>query len=258
MAIAATILGVLYKLRLRHATNQVRARLLERLHERERIAQDLHDTFFQSIQVLMLRFHTLTKQLPAGSAARGSYENALKQSEQVMIEGRELLIELRSEPSHDTPLHLALWQWIEDLRASTPARLTLDIAGVPRELNAGAGSEATKIAREAVANAIRHAGASHIDVLLAYEESQLRIAVRDDGCGIPAEVLEDGHREGHLGMPGMSTRARQVGARIEIRSNASEGTLVELILPAGSAYPPEKPAGKRTPYFYQFRFRRTP
>jgi signal transduction histidine kinase/ligand-binding sensor domain-containing protein len=246
LAIVATSLGVLYKLRLRHATNQVRARLLERLRERERIAQDLHDTFFQSIQVLMLRFHTLTKQLPPGSPARSSYENALKQSEQVMIEGRELLIELRSEPSHDTPLHLSLKQMIEDLRASTAARLTLEITGPPRELDAAAGSEARKIAREAIANAIRHAGASRIDVLLAFEDSQLRVVVRDDGSGIPAEVLQDGHREGHLGMPGMHGRAQQLGAHIEIRRDGGRGTIVELIVPAALIYLPEDRPGDQT------------
>jgi signal transduction histidine kinase/ligand-binding sensor domain-containing protein len=246
----ASLLSFLYNLRLRHATNQVRVRLLERLRERERIAQDLHDTFFQSIQVLLLRFHTLTKQLPHENPARRSYEDALKQSTQVMIEGRELLRELRSEPSFDTPLYAPFKQMIDDLRPSTSARLTFETNGNPRKLDAAAGSETMKITREALANAIRHAGASCIEVLLAFGDSSLRIVVSDNGVGIPAEFVQHGHRDGHLGMLGMRERASRLGALIEIRRHPGGGTVVELNIPATVIYPTESsPSRQATPFY---------
>jgi signal transduction histidine kinase/ligand-binding sensor domain-containing protein len=247
---AAALLSLLYKLRLRHATNQVRSRLLERLRERERIAQDLHDTFFQSIQLLFLRFHTVTKQLPREYPARRAYEQALEQSEQVMMEGRELLIELRSEPSHGMPLHASLKQMVEDLRPSTTARITLHTEGSPRELDAAAGKEVRNIARESLANAIQHAGASSIQVLVCCGQAELRLVVSDDGRGIPAAILERGHRDGHLGLPGLRARARQLGARVEIRNAAAGGAVVELIVPAVSIYPKEPPPHSESPYAY--------
>jgi signal transduction histidine kinase/ligand-binding sensor domain-containing protein len=249
-AMTATFLSLLHKLRLRHATNRVRDRLLERLREREGIAQNLHDTFFQSIQVLLLRFHTLTKQLPQGDPARRSYESALKQSEQVMMEGRELLLELRSEPSHDTPLFATFKETVEDLRPSTTARLTFETGGRPRELDAAAGREALKIVREALANAIRHGEASHIEVFLDFSNCHLRTIVRDDGVGIPADVLQHGHREGHLGMPGMRERARQLGGRIEIAKPVGGGTVVELIVPAAVIYATKNLLHKETSRLY--------
>ncbi|MBB5058049.1 signal transduction histidine kinase/ligand-binding sensor domain-containing protein [Granulicella aggregans] len=244
--LTAGALSLLYKLRLRHATNQVRARLVERLRERERIAQDLHDTFFQSIQVLLLRFSTITKQLPQGEPARRSYENALKHSEQVITEGRELLVELRSEPVESTPLPLLLKEMIEDLRPATEARLTIAVAGSSRNLNSAASAEARKIAQEALANAIRHAGASRIDVLLEFNESDLRLVVRDNGCGIPSKVLSSGYRDGHLGMPGMRERARQIGARLEAGPGAVNGTIVELHVPATTIYATDSFPDKQT------------
>ncbi|WP_353061954.1 triple tyrosine motif-containing protein [Tunturibacter psychrotolerans] len=253
-AITATLLSLLHKLRLRYATNQVRSRLLERLRERESIAQDLHDTFFQSIQVLLLRFYTATKQLPQDDPARQSYESALKQSELVMREGRELLLELRSEPSREMPHHTTFQQMVEDLQPNTTASLTFEIEGRPRELAADAGREAIKIAREALANAIRHSGASRIEVLLAFSRSHLRVIVRDDGTGIPAEIFRQGHREGHLGMIGMRERARQLGARIEIRRILSGGTAVELLVPAAVIYLAENLPRKRTSYLDLLKF----
>jgi signal transduction histidine kinase len=250
----ATLLSLLHKLRLRHATNQVRGRLLERLRERESIAQDLHDTFFQSIQVLLLRFHTLTKQLPQSDPARKSYESALKQSEQVMMEGRELLLELRSEPSHDVPPHATFKQMVEYLRPSTNARLTFESAGRPRDLDAVAGREAMKIVREALANAIRHGEASRIEVFLDFSDTHLRVVVRDDGAGIPAEVLHNGHREGHLGMIGMRERARQLGARIEIGQPVGGGTAVELIVPAAVIYATKSRLRRDTFHLYLLKF----
>jgi hypothetical protein len=84
-----------YQLRIRYVTGELRQRMYERLAERERIARDLHDTFFQGIQGLLLRFHTATSQLPKDDPTRRILEETLLQSDQVMLEGRELVLDLR-------------------------------------------------------------------------------------------------------------------------------------------------------------------
>jgi len=71
-----------YRFRVRQVTLQLRGRMYERLAERERIARDLHDTFFQGIQGLLLRFHTATSQLSKEEPARQVFEQTLKQSDQ--------------------------------------------------------------------------------------------------------------------------------------------------------------------------------
>jgi signal transduction histidine kinase len=78
----------------------------------------------------------------------------------------------------------------------------------------------------------------------------LRTVFRDDGVGIPAEVLQDGHREGHLGMLGMRERARQLGARIEIGKPVGGGTVVELIVPAAVIYATKNLLRKETSRLY--------
>jgi signal transduction histidine kinase len=86
-----------------------------------------------------------------------------------------------------------------------------------------------------VTNAFRHSGASRIEVEVDYATRHLRILVRDNGCGINAQVLDTG-REGHWGLPGMRERAEKIGAMLVVSSGSGIGTEVELSIPGKVAY----------------------
>ena len=73
------------------------------------------------------------------------------------------------------------------------------------------------------------------------------MGVRDDGGGIPPEVLQAG-RSGHYGLSGMRERARQTGGKLDIWSSTGGGTEIDLTVPASIAY--DKSAGRfRLPLF---------
>lgn len=91
--------------------------------------------------------------------------------------------------------------------------------------------EIVEIAREAVRNAFRHAGATRVDVRLAYGGHQLTLEVIDDGSGIEDAVLRAGRREGHRGLVGMRERAARIAGRLHIDSSAGRGTKVGLVVP---------------------------
>ena len=91
-------------------------------------------------------------------------------------------------------------------------------------------------------NAFRHSRASKIELKLEYSSRQLRILVRDDGCGIDPQVLQSG-REGHWGLSGMRERAERIGARLKVWSRAVAGTEVELTVPSHIAF--ESPSSNR-------------
>jgi len=79
---------------------------------------------------------------------------------------------------------------------------------------------------EAMHNAARHAGARRVVVALERDGDEWLLSVRDDGCGFAAAENGDG---GHgLGQQSMRRRAREIGARLEVRSSPGEGTTVEL------------------------------
>jgi nitrate/nitrite-specific signal transduction histidine kinase len=86
-----------------------------------------------------------------------------------------------------------------------------------------------------LSNAFEHAHARQIEAEISYGPRVFRLRIRDDGEGIPTEVLDQG-RAGHFGLPGMRERAKQIGAELAIWSGANTGTEIELNLAGTIAY----------------------
>jgi len=104
----AGCLWSLYLLRLKQASAQVQQRLGARLEERVRIARELHDTLLQGFQGLILRFHTVMKTIPEDHPARNLMENTLDRADEILLEGRERVRDLRQdEISNELPDRLA-------------------------------------------------------------------------------------------------------------------------------------------------------
>src|SRR5262249_23786376 len=161
----------------------VELRLEERVSERTRIARDLHDTFFQGIQGLLLRFHTATSQLRKDDPVRRIFEETLKQSDQVMLEGRELVLDLRATVSELTDLPTAFADFGEGMRKCSSCDFEVVVNGTSRRLHPVVFEELFKIGKEALGNAFRHSDARSIEAELNYERSEFRIRIRDDGTG---------------------------------------------------------------------------
>ena len=229
------LLTAVYLARVRQIVKQTRTVLEERLIERERIALDLHDTFLQGVQGIILRVHTATQQIPRGDARRNSLEDVLKQSDEVMKEGRSLVSNLRSEKATaDLAVDLSIVG--NDCRKVNPTEFNVIVNGGKRNLHTAVQEDSFKIGREALTNAFRHSGASKIEVEVSYGLRHLRLRVRDDGRGIEGSVVGAGHREGHFGLPGMRTRAKRIGGHLDIWSRSGLGTEIELSIPARIAY----------------------
>jgi signal transduction histidine kinase/ligand-binding sensor domain-containing protein len=233
---AVAVLWVLSWLRLRQATARLHQRLAAQMEERERIAHDLHDTFFQAIQGLLLRFHTATSKLRKDEPMRQIFEETLRQSDQVMLEGREMVLDLRATVSEQNDLPAALANFGEAMRKGNPASFSVLVNGSPRHLHPVVFEEIFKIGKEALGNAFRHSGANNIEAELNYERSELRLRIRDDGSGIDAAILRQGHREGHFGLPGMRERAQKIGAHLDVWGRPGAGTEIELRIAAAIAY----------------------
>ncbi|AWL07222.1 ATP-binding protein [Massilia oculi] len=238
LACAILLLGtawLLHRWRLARLAARLREKMLVRTRERERIARTLHDTFLQSVQALVLRMHVLMGRLPADSGMRAEVEDVLTRAEDVIEEGRQQVRQLRVPGVR----HGCLPQALEDaggaLAASSGTAFVPEVAGNVRELDPEVEDEMFTIGREALSNAFRHAGATRIRLTLDYHADSLRLAVSDDGQGIPPDILARGGREGHWGLPGMRERARLAGGVLNIDSTPA-GTVVSVRIPVTTAY----------------------
>jgi len=93
-----------------------------------------------------------------------------------------------------------------------------------------------RMGREVLRNASRHAGGGRIEPEIRYDNTMFRLRIRDDGRGIDSSVLQEGGHRGHWGLPDMFERAKGMGGRLKIWTEAAAGTEVELIIPARIAY----------------------
>jgi signal transduction histidine kinase/ligand-binding sensor domain-containing protein len=240
---AAALLWWAIRLRIGSIARQLQGRLAERMAERERIARELHDTLLQSLFGLTLRFHTAASRLPLGDPAREALDEALKQSDRVMQEGRERVLNLRARHTESASLADALAEIGNELRGIHPAHFHVSVAGRPRPLDTIVQEEILLIGREALNNAFSHSNAQNIVAELSYEPGALHVCVRDDGGGIDEGVLKAGFRSGHWGLPGMRERANKMRGELRVGRLREGGTLIELQVPAAIVYRPERPKG---------------
>ena len=234
----------LYRYRLRQLKRQLNIRFEERLAERTRIAQELHDTLLQGVISVSMQLHVAADGLPADSPARSKLGHVQQLMGQVIEEGRNAVRGLRSDGNDSLGLEHAFSQVRQELVAGEQVGFRVVVEGKPRPLNPAVRDEVYRIGHEALVNAFRHSRAKSIEVEVEYLANGLRVLVSDDGVGIVPEVLRSG-RDGHWGLSGMRERAEKIRARLKVRSRAAAGTEVELTVPARVAFRNQAPSFPR-------------
>lgn len=223
-----------YVLRLRQVTARLQGRFQIRIAERERIARELHDTLLQGFQGLMLRFQTVADRIPETGPLRGSIDDALNRADALLIEGRRRVRELRG--AEGETFEQALADAAETIIADAPIAFHFTREGRAADLAPLVSDEALRIAEEAIRNAVAHANPSAIEAVAVFGAAEFRLAVRDDGAGIPPEIAAAGVRPGHYGLIGMRERAERVGGTLTVSSREHGGTEIMLRVPGRMAY----------------------
>jgi signal transduction histidine kinase len=203
------------------------------MDERTRIAQDLHDTLLQGFLAASMQLHVAVDSLPPDCPAKRRFTGALHTMDSAIEEGRRAIQGLRSPYSNFPSLGHALAGVPNDLGLPAALEFRVIVEGRQRELRAGLGDQLYRIGREAIFNAYRHAQAKRIETEIEYRPTELRIAVRDDGCGIDPRLLQ---RAGHWGLRGMRERAERMGAQLRVLSRIALGTEIELSVPSRVAF----------------------
>ncbi|MFB9240654.1 hypothetical protein IV454_25825 [Massilia antarctica] len=229
--LAAALLWALYRWRMRQLAARIQGRLQVQVDERERIARELHDTLLQGVQALILRFHTASTKVDPQEPVRQLMDSALDQAELMLQEGRDQVQDLRAHDHFQAGMASMLEREGQRMAEERGVQFILREEGRVRALPPLVAHELYRIANEAMLNAFQHARASKIEVELLYERKELTVVVRDNGCGLPADVLRDGGLPGHWGLPGISERAERLGAKVRWTSAPGQGSEMRLRLP---------------------------
>ena len=235
LAVTGFLTWVGYQWRVRQVASRLHMQFNERLSERTRIAQDLHDTLLQGLLSASMQLHIADDRLPSDSPAKPLVGRVLELMGQVVDEGRNAVRGLRASGSDLRDLEQSFSKIKEELALPNTGDLKVVVNGGSRPLHPIIRDEVYRIGREALVNAFRHSQASRIEVQLEYTGKELRLLVQDNGGGIDPGVLRSG-REGHWGLSGMRERAEEIGGKLRVLSRAGAGTEVELIIPSHIAF----------------------
>ena len=214
----------------RQLDDQMRA-LSERVEavredERTGIARELHDELGQALTALKLDLAWLARRIAGSPPAAGKIAEMIGTADELLLAVRRISAELRPGILDAVGLPAALeWQG-EEFAARTGIECRVRSAVGDLDIDRGLATAMFRIFQEALTNVARHAGATAVEVDLRVEGGRLRLAVSDDGVGLP-----DIRRRSGLGLLGMRERARRLGGECVIRDREPRGTVVELDLP---------------------------
>jgi signal transduction histidine kinase len=199
--------------------------------ERQRIARELHDATGQSLTALGLGLRGIATSL--GEASAPAFQK-LRQLEHLVAatldELRRLIADLRPSHLDDLGLPAALRWYGKEVNQRAGLEVQVEFAGEQQPLSPPVKIALFRIAQEALTNVVKHSGAAHACVRLAFEASEVRLLVEDDGHGFEAG---DGARGGRpaWGLLGMRERAELLGGEFHVHSSAGQGTQVSVIIP---------------------------
>ena len=197
--------------------------------ERARIARELHDIVAHAVSVMVLQIGAVRRKLPKTlDEDKDALEGVEHAGRAALTEMRRLLgamrhdgqgLDLTPQPGLDM-----LDPLVEEVgRAGLPVRLHVDGDGYP--LPRAIDLSAYRIIQEGLTNVLKHAGASHADVTVRYDSSELQIEIRDNGRGTSTT---DGL--GH-GLVGMRERVKIYGGEMTTGTTAGGGFILNTRLP---------------------------
>jgi signal transduction histidine kinase len=210
-------------------------RFEDRLSERIKIAQELHDTLLQGVISASMLLHVAADELPPESLSKRKLTRVLALMSDVMEEGRRALRGLRGQQNSSSDLDQAFKRMREELAMDESIEFRVAEEGRRRQLHPTVRDDVYRIGREALVNAYRHSGAKAIEVEMEYGTRFFSVFVRDDGCGIRPDVLRSGP-EGHWGLIGMRERAEKIGGHLNIWTRKAGGTEIRLCIPNQIAF----------------------
>jgi signal transduction histidine kinase len=203
------------------------------VEERERIGKDLHDGIIQSIYAVALGLEDVPELIDEDrEEAVGRIDRAIDALNVAIRDIRNFIFGLRPELLESADLVAGLSTLVDEFRVNTMIDVELSVYLGAADLPLDARAQVLHITREALSNAARHSGATHVDVSIDSEGGQLVLTVADNGRGFdPGSV----GGAGHFGLPNIAARATAVGGELALESAPGSGTRIIVRIPIAAS-----------------------
>jgi signal transduction histidine kinase len=208
------------------------------MQERQRLAQEIHDTLAQGFTSIVMQLEAGEQALPEGATdARAYIQRAREMARLSLVEARRLVQALRPSPLEGASLPDALKRVTERWGKETGIQIEFTITGNPYDLHPDAEVTLFRATQEALANVQKHAQADSVNVTLSYMDDQLILDVQDDGMGFDTErMVSDPTRfASGYGLPAMRQRVAQFGGEVILESQPGRGTTLAVQIPIGNS-----------------------
>lgn len=209
------------------------------MHERQMMANEVHDSLAQTLSYMKMRMVLLEKAANERNEARlGKYVNDLNEAlSSAYATLRELLTHFRRRLGSQGLIQ-ALRETADRYFDKTGVTLSFDNQAPDLHLSVDQEMQAFNIVQEALANIFKHSGARHARLAIRREGDDCEILIEDDGSGLQeAGYAASGHGDAvaHFGLNIMRERAQHLEGEISIDSAPAGGTRVRLKFPIASA-----------------------
>ena len=199
---------------------------LSLMDDRERIAKELHDGVIQSLFAVGMGLQGTALLIGDETLAR-RIEGAVEELDRVILDLRNYIFGLRPGILAGGRLDVALRQLGEEFESKTGIVTVVDVDARAAAELAPKAEDAVQLAREALSNVGRHAGATTVRLALVHEEGAVVLVVDDDGRGFDvASATGTGN-----GLVNMAERAGRMGGRLDISSIPGDGSTLRLVVP---------------------------
>ncbi len=196
------------------------------IKERNRLAREIHDGlghYLTSIHMQIKAADALLKTDPSKSSEH--LQKAISLAQEALVDVRQSVGTLRSQPDQDIPLEKAIPQLFESAKPFG-IEASLHITGKVRALGATTYWTLYRAVQEGVSNACKHSKASHLSVCIDYSESDwVALTIQDDGVGV--DELKEG-----FGLMGLRERVQIVGGEFHLLHNYTKGFGFKIRVPA--------------------------
>lgn len=197
------------------------------IEERQRLARDLHDAVSQQLFALNMMSSACVRLIDTNvDAARKQMNEIAEIATTAQGEMRALLLHLRPVQLSGDTLKVGVMKLLSELEQKSNVTFEADLDEI--ELSSkGIEDHLFRIVQEGLANVLRHAEATKVEIVLEQKEHHIFMRIRDNGKGF--DITKE--KIASYGLKTMKERCEEVGGSLTITSKLDQGTALDVRIP---------------------------